>query len=1080
MPVFHTKTIESILEPVAQQVSRLVILHEEAEDGNAMPDLGRPVQAVSMAVANLVKVGKETINSSDDALLKQDMPAALQRVEGASRLLEEASAMLKQDPYSGPARCQKYKTISLYLLAVINNSFNTFFFFRKKLIEGSRGILQGTSSLLLCFDESEVRKIIRECKRVLDYLAVTEVIETMEDLVHFLKNLSPCLSKVSKEVSAREKELTHQVHREILVRCLDQVKTLAPILICSMKIFIHIISQGGKGAEEAAENRNYLSGRMSDELNEIIRVLQLTTYDEEEWDADQLTVLKKAQSAIESRIRAAYDWLDDGLALRGGVGEKSLRQIVEQAQRLADRYLPPSQAEPLNKLTSQIVTMTNALCELRQNERGTTPQAEALARGIKEKVNELRSSIASAIVAADKSGTTQTAHTVAGRLEQANKWLLNPQNDDKGLGQRAIALIIHEGKKNQQHVASVAEGLPGIHKAEILQLCDEVDNLSHQLGDLCAHGLGNTPRAQEIARQLSHKLYELKNRIQQAVVSRVVEDFIDITTPLKQFTDAVLAPEGTPGRDQNFNDKTHALQTFSNRAAKTAKMVAAGGSGGNKKLAEALTASASQVESLTPQLINAGRIRMTYPNSKAADEHFENLRQQYAETMQRARALCDEATDSGDFIRTSEEQIQKHSFLCEEAIAKSHPQKMVDNTAAIARLANRVILVAKQESDNSEDPAFIQRVNYATDILQNSVAPMVQDAKLVAININDSNAISHWRESNRALLANVGHVRKAIAVQPDVIPPPEVSQLHLNDDEQLPSRRYNYFTDKVGEPLRNQPSPSNLCVISPNLNTNKPQHRAISPLPKWAREGDNPDLLYQELASDNELEKSVHDGEVAPPRPPLPGGDIAPPRPPPPETDDEDEMFMHAPQPNQPIMMAAHGLHQEVRQWSSKDNEIIAAAKKMAILMGRLSGLVRGEGGNKRDLIACAKDIAEASQEVTRLAKELARECTDKRIRTNLLQVCERIPTIGTQLKILSTVKATMLGEQETLPTWEELMLYGTEEDQEATDMLVGNAQNLMQSVKETVRAAECASIKIRTASGMKLRWVRRQPWYQY
>ncbi|KAL6264207.1 vinculin-like [Pogonomyrmex barbatus] len=149
-------------------------------------------------------------------------------------------------------------------------------------------------------------------------------------------------------------------------------------------------------------------------------------------------------------------------------------------------------------------------------------------------------------------------------------------------------------------------------------------------------------------------------------------------------------------------------------------MVAAGGSGGNKKLAEALAASASQVESLTPQLINAGRIRMTYSDSKAADEHFENLRQQYAETMQRARALCDEATNSGDFIRTSEEQMQKHSFLCEEAIAKALPQKMVDNTASIARLANRVILVAKQESDNSEDPTFIQRVNHATDVLQNS------------------------------------------------------------------------------------------------------------------------------------------------------------------------------------------------------------------------------------------------------------------------------------------------------------------------------------------------------------------------
>ncbi|XP_011311915.1 vinculin isoform X6 [Fopius arisanus] len=952
MPVFHTKTIESILEPVAQQVSRLVILHEEAEDGNAMPDLGRPVQAVSMAVTNLVKVGKETINSSDDALLKQDMPSALQRVEGASRLLEEASALLKHDPYSGPAR--------------------------KKLIEGSRGILQGTSSLLLCFDESEVRKIIRECKRVLDYLAVTEVIETMEDLVHFLKNLSPCLSKVSREVSAREKELTHQVHREILVRCLDQVKTLAPILICSMKIFIHIISQGGKGAEEAAENRNYLSGRMSDELNEIIRVLQLTTYDEEEWDADQLTVLKKAQSAIESRVRAAHDWLDDGRAMRGGVGEKSLRQIIEQAERLAERYLPPAQAEPLRKLAGEIATMTDALCELRQDGKGTTPQAESLARGIKDKLNELRTSVASALVAADKSGLAQTAHTVAGRLEQANKWLLNPQHDDRGLGQRAIAMIIHEGKK-------VAEGLPGIHKAEILQLCDEVDTLSHQLADLCAHGQGNTPRAQEIARQLSQKLYELKNRIQQAVVSRVVEDFIDITTPLKQFTDAVLTPEGTPGREQNFNDKTHALQSFSNRAAKTARMVAAGGSGGNKKLAEALLTSASQVESLTPQLVNAGRIRMSYPESKAAHEHFENLRQQYAETMQRTRGLCDEATNSADFIRTSEEQMQKHAFLCEEAIAKQHPQKMVDNTAAIARLANRVILVAKQESDNSEDLPFIQRVNQATDVLQHSVTPMVQDAKAVAMNITDGPAISRWRESNRALLNSVGQVRRA--VHTDQRTSPDLSQLRIND-------------------------------------------------------------------------------EMAPPRPPLPGGEIAPPRPPPPETDDEDEMFMHAPQPNQPIMMAAHGLHQEVRQWSSKDNEIIAAAKKMAVLMARLSGLVRGEGGNKRDLIACAKAIAEASQEVTRLAKELARECTDKRIRTNLLQVCERIPTIGTQLKILSTVKATMLGAQD------EIIGCSTEEDQEATDMLVGNAQNLMQSVKETVRAAECASIKIRTASGMKLRWI--------
>lgn len=355
--------------------------------------------------------------------------------------------------------------------------------------------------------------------------------------------------------------------------------------------------------------------------------------------------------------------------------------------------------------------MTDALCELRQEGKGATPQAESLARGIREKLGSLQQAVLNAVIAVDKAGLQQTAHTVQGRLEQARKWLSNPGQDDKGLGQRAIALIVGEGRK-------VADGLPGVQKAEILQLCDEVDELSRQLADLCAKGQGNSPQAQEIARKLSQKLHELKDKINQAVVNRVVEDFIDIVTPLRQFTEAALAPEGTPNRDQNFADKAANLQQFNNRAVKTAKMVAAGSSSGNKKLAEALQSAANQAESLTPQLISAGSIRMNYPTSKAADEHFENLRQQYADTLTRMRNLCDEATDSADFIKASEEQMKKHTFLCEEAIKNKQPQKMVDNTSAIARLANRVLLVAKQESDNSEDPGFIDEVNRASDQLQ--------------------------------------------------------------------------------------------------------------------------------------------------------------------------------------------------------------------------------------------------------------------------------------------------------------------------------------------------------------------------
>ena len=53
---------------------------------------------------------------------------------------------------------------------------------------------------------------------------------------------------------------------------------------------------------EAQSNRDYVIQKMSNEIHEIIRVLQLTTYDEEEWDADDITVMKKAQVQFLSLI----------------------------------------------------------------------------------------------------------------------------------------------------------------------------------------------------------------------------------------------------------------------------------------------------------------------------------------------------------------------------------------------------------------------------------------------------------------------------------------------------------------------------------------------------------------------------------------------------------------------------------------------------------------------------------------------------------------------------------------------------------------------------------------------------------
>lgn len=56
--------------------------------------------------------------------------------------------------------------------------------------------------------------------------------------------------------------------------------------------------------------------------------------------------------------------------------------------------------------------MANALCELRQDGKGTTPQAESLAKEIRHKLGNLEQTVLNAVIGVDKAGLQQAAHTV--------------------------------------------------------------------------------------------------------------------------------------------------------------------------------------------------------------------------------------------------------------------------------------------------------------------------------------------------------------------------------------------------------------------------------------------------------------------------------------------------------------------------------------------------------------------------------------------------------------------------------------------------------------------------------------------
>ncbi|XP_070696828.1 vinculin-like isoform X1 [Pempheris klunzingeri] len=1134
MPVFHTKTIESILEPVAQQISHLVIMHEEGEvDGKAIPDLTVPVAAVQAAVSNLVRVGKETVQTTEDQVMKRDMPPAFIKVENSSSKLVQAAQMLKADPYSVPAR--------------------------DYLIDGSRGILSGTSDLLLTFDEAEVRKIIRVCKGILEYLTVAEVVETMEDLITYTKNLGPGMTKMSKMIEERQQELTHQEHRQMLVSSMNTIKELLPVLISAIKIFVATKTSRGAGVEEAERNRRFTFEKMSAEITEIIRVLQLTTWDEDAWANKDMEALKRSLALIESKMAQAKSWLRDPhgqpgdpgeVALRvildeagkvgelcagkerkdilattkalgqmtdqvadlrargqgptpgcvqragqcsqgldllfgkvdsaarrlealinakqaiarrldaaqawladpngGPEGEENIRALLAEAKRIADLCEDPKERDDILRSISEIAGLTARLVELRRQGKGDSPEARALAKQIGAALLTLQSKTNRAVA---NMRPAKPAVTLEGKMEQALRWVNNPGVDDRGVeceilqwntGQAAIRGMVGEGRR-------LAGGLLGPYRQDMLGRCDRTEALMTSLADMAGRGEAEAPHARATAAQLQDSLKDLRQHMQEVMTQEVSDVFSDTTTPIKLLAVAATAPHDAPNREEVFDERAGNFEAHAGRLGATAEKAAAVGTA-NKSTVEGIHAAVKHARELTPQVTSAARILLKNPGNKAAYDHFDTMKNQWIDNVERLTGLVDEAIDTKSLLDASEEAIKKDIDKCRVAMANVQPQMLVAGATSIARRANRVLLVAKREVENSEDPRFRDTVKHASDILSHTISPMVMDAKGVAGNIQDKALQKAYLDSCLRILGAVGKVREAFQPQePDFPPPPpDLDQLHVTDEQAPPKPPL-----PEGEvPPPRPPPPEEKDEEFPEQ---KAGEVLSEPMMVAARQ------LHDEArkwSSKPEDEEAVEEREV----------------------DDEDEftdgeddyepelLMMPSNQPvNQPILAAAQALHQEARKWSSKGNDIIAAAKRMALLMAEMSRLVRGGSGNKRALIQCAKDIAKASDEVTRLAKEVAKQCTDRRIRTNLLQVCERIPTISTQLKILSTVKATMLGRTNI----------SEEESEQATEMLVHNAQNLMQSVKETVREAEAASIKIRTDAGCTLRWVRKTPWYQ-
>lgn len=214
-------------------------------------------------------------------------------------------------------------------------------------------------------------------------------------------------------------------------------------------------------------------------------------------------------------------------------------------------------------------------------------------------------------------------------------------------------------------------------------------------------------------------------------------------------------------------------------------MVAAGGSGGNKKLSEALIAAANQMESLTPQLVHAGRIRMNYPENKVPIKNiklkkslniFFRLRTSTLRTCALSMlTLCfghedcatrrPTAPSSSGCLRSRCRSTQ----FCARRPSATGSRRRWSTTRRWRRASptgcwpspnrSRTTPRTPSSSTGSTGPQTMFRIVwyfthwlfFLTRSLVAGVAPLVMSAKSVAINPDDPSSVSKWRDSNKAV-----------------------------------------------------------------------------------------------------------------------------------------------------------------------------------------------------------------------------------------------------------------------------------------------------------------------------------------
>ncbi|XP_073729623.1 vinculin-like [Misgurnus anguillicaudatus] len=144
-------------------------------------------------------------------------------------------------------------------------------------------------------------------------------------------------------------------------------------------------------------------------------------------------------------------------------------------------------------------------------------------------------------------------------------------------------------------------------------------------------------------------------------------------------------------------------------------------------------------------------------------------------------------------------------------------------------------------------------------------------------------------------------------------------------------------------------------------------------------------------------------------------------------------------------------LKRETEKWDDKGNQIVKVTKEMADKLYNMAQYLKRKGPiqTKDAFVTSAKDLVSSGQAITQFVRVIADHCLDKHCTEELCVIAEQILTISNQLTIISRGAWCLSSVNAVTPGCKS-----------SDEILVKNAQNLLQTVIQGVRAAEAACIR--------------------